>query len=681
MKAACSGPLKLLPLLCLNLLCPVLAHSLATDQDTSDKLKSMSLEELGNVHVVTESKEPTQIWNTPSAMYVLSEDDIRRAGVTNIPDALRLVPGVDVARVNGDRNWVVVIRGLGDQYSKYVQVLLDGRSVYTPLFGGVFWTLDNVMIEDIDRIEVLRGPGGTIWGSDAVNGIINIITKSANDTQGVLASSGGGSTDHNTEDLRYGRKKGSVTYRMNAFGFLRGPEHHQPGQPDYDWSRLGQVGTRVDWDHGRDQVTVQGDAYMARLGDAQSISTFTPPAAFVSYASTDAHGGNLLGRWRRDLGARGDLYVQSFWSHDWRNGPNFGEKRDTFDLDVLHRTGATEHQQFTYGAGLRISPSTTYKTAQAIGFSPADKTTAIYSGFVQEELRFIPDKVLLTGGIKLEHNTYTGFEYQPNVRLLVRPRSTTTLWAGVSRAVRIPDRVDEDLNDYAFALASPLIYVQIAGNKNLRAERLVSYEAGLRTLVHRNFFLDFAGFHNQYHDLIAQGALQFVPATAPVPSGALLIQTQYTNGIRGNTDGAEIAPEFRPFSWWQLRAAYSYLHVDLSDQPGFKDVVTLKTLHGSSPNSQAVLRSLIDLPHHFEFDTTVRYVGSLPAQQVKSYVTADVHAGLHDVPIHAFGLQHMDLSVVGQNLLQPHHAEFGIDPGPNVAIRRGVYAKLVVWTR
>ena len=214
----------------------------ANAQSSPLDLKSLSLEELGNVEVTTQSKEPTHVRDTPAAIYVLTNEDIRRSGVTNVPDALRLVPGVTVARVNGTRNWAVAIRGLGDQFSKYVQVLIDGRSVYTPLFGGTFWTIDNVMLEDIDRIEVIRGPGGTIWGSDAVNGIINIITKSSRDTHGVLASAGGGNADQDTESLRYGSTAHGMDFRIFGFGFVRSPEYHQSGQPNYDWSRFGQVG-------------------------------------------------------------------------------------------------------------------------------------------------------------------------------------------------------------------------------------------------------------------------------------------------------------------------------------------------------------------------------------------------------------------------------------------------------
>jgi iron complex outermembrane recepter protein len=480
-----------------------------------------------------------------------------------------------------------------------------------------------------------------------------------------------------------------MTYRVYSFGFVRSPEYHQGGQPNYDNSRLGQAGVRSDWKRGRDEVTVQGDAYLGKLGDAQEIPSFVPAANTISYESTNTAGGNILGRWRRDLGPDGDLYLQAYWSIDRRLGPNFGEMRNTFDVDFLHRTPPTKYQQFTYGAGLRITPSTIQQTTQTLGFAPLQKTDSTYSGFVQEEVHILPGKLSLTVGTKLEHNNYTGFEYQPNGRVLWTPTPTTTIWLAASRAVRIPDRFVDDLNDYvlpdppgAISPGSEAVYAQVIGNKDLRAERLISFELGYRALIHHRFYMDFAAFHNQYHDLIAQGPLVLAalppitpPAPAPVPSNAGLFTLQYQNGIRGNTDGGEVGPDWQPTSWWQIKAAYSYLHVHLGYQPAFNDPmnVTLTTLRGSSPNSQAVLRSLINLPHKFEFDQTIRYVGPLPAQQVKAYVTGDLRAGYHNP--HGF-----DLSVTGENLFQPHHGEFGITPGPNVLIKRSVYAKLV-WTR
>src|SRR3569623_308036 len=265
-------------------LVPGMLHAANQPSDKqAQQLKSLTLEQLGNVEVTTQSKEPTEVWNTPAAIYVLTADDIRRSGVTSVPDALRLVPGVNVFRVNGYRNWAVGVRGLADQFSRYDLVLIDGRSVYTPLFGGVLWTINNVMLEDIDRIEVIRGPGGTIWGADAVNGVINIITKHSQDTKGTLISAGGGNVDQNTEDLRYGSEHNGWTWRADAFGFVRSPEYHSQNQPNYDWSRDGQVGFRLARNSGPSEFTFQGDAYWGKFGDAQSLSTYQPPASFISY--------------------------------------------------------------------------------------------------------------------------------------------------------------------------------------------------------------------------------------------------------------------------------------------------------------------------------------------------------------------------------------------------------------
>ena len=641
-------------------------------KNSAPDLKSLSLEQLGNVEVTTQSKEPTQVWDTPAPIYVLTGEDIRRSGATNIPDALRLVPGVNVARVNGARNWAVSIRGFADQFSKYIQVLIDGRSVYTPLFGGVYWNIDNVLIEDVDRIEVIRGPGGTIWGADAVNGIINIITKSAADTHGVLASAGGGNADENTEALRYGSHHNNLDFRTFAFGFIRSAEYHPAGEPKYDWSRLGQAGFRADWQNEANEVTLQGDFYLSKLGDAQSNSTYSPAQATISYAPTDADGGNLLGRWRRNLNNGGDFYFQAFWSHDRRLGSNFGEVRDKVDLDFLHRTPNWKFSQFTYGLGIRLSPSHTQQTVPTSFFDPDHKTDEIYSSFLQEDIHLVPHKLSLTLGSKFEYNNYTHYEIQPNGRLLFTPTPTQSLWFAISGAVRTPDRVDEDIHVDVFAI--PGIYARVIGNHNLTAERLTSYEGGYRALLHPRLYVDFAAFHNHYKDIIAQGAPQIAVAPSPpFQPGNLLFTFQYTNGIRGNTDGFELAPDYNVNSWWRLKAAYSYLHIDLADKAPFTDTVTLTKLHGSSPNSQVALRSFVNLPHKFEFDQTFRFVGGLPAQKVQAYYTADARIGYHPS-------QHLDISIAGQNLMQPRHAEFGIDPPPTVPIKRSVYAK-IVWTR
>ena len=651
----------------------LLGAGLPAAQPTAQQLKSLTLEQLGALEVTTQSKEPTEVWNTPAAIYVLSSEDIRRSGVTSIPEALRLVPGVDVARVNGSRNWAVGIRGFDDQFSKYVLVLIDGRTVYTPLFGGVWWTINNVMLEDIDRIEVIRGPGGTIWGADAVNGIINIITKHSQDTKGTLLSAGGGNVDQNTEDVRHGSENGDWTWRANTFGFVRSPEFHLNGQPNYDWSRDGQVGFRADRVRGDSEFTLQGDAYWGKFGDAQRLSVYDPPSAFISYESTNVSGGDLRMRWRRRFSDHSDVYVQAFWSHDHRIGSNFGEDRDTYDVDFLHRLGGNHFQQFTYGLGLRLSPSEIHETVPTDTFNPRHKTDSIYSAFLQEELRLVPSRLSFIIGSKVEHNNYSGFEYQPSVRLLFTPGQRFSAWTSVARAVRTPDRLEEEIQVDVFVPASFPLFARVVGNHDLLAEHMVAYEAGFRTLLRPRFYLSAAGFHNAYRNLIAQGPLTPTPAPMPpFPPSTVLFTIQFMNGIHGSTNGAEIGPDWQATSFWRLRSGYSYLSVDLKNEPGFTDKSTLRNLRGSSPVHQAFLQSRIDLPKHVEFDQSFRYVDSLPAQSVRAYATADARIGWSPT-------KELSLSVTGQNLFQPHHAEFGIDPPPKVLIKRGIYAK-VVWS-
>ena len=651
---------------------PCLLAAATQPSDQAQQLKSLTLEQLGKIEVTTESKEPTEVWSTPSAIYVLTAEDIRRSGVTSVPDALRLVPGVNVFRVNGSRNWAVGIRGLADQFSRYVLVLIDGRSVYTPLFGGVLWTINNVMLEDIERIEVIRGPGGTIWGADAVNGVINIITKHAEDTKGTLISAGGGNVDENTEDLRYGSERNHWTWRAGAFGFVRGPEYHIQNQPNYDWSRDGQAGFRLDHNSGPNEFTFQGDAYWGKFGDAQSLSAYQPADSFISYKSTNVSGGNLRTRWRRQFTNKSDVYLQAYWSHDHRIGSNFGEERDTYDVDFLHRFPATAHQQFTWGAGIRISPSTTKHTVPTDGFDPAARTESVYSGFLQEELRLVPGKLSIIAGSKLEHNSYTGFEYQPNARLLITPTEKFSAWASIARAVRIPDRVNEDIHNDIYVPSPGVIFLRLTGNHNLVSERLIAYEGGFRTLITPRLYLSASGFYNAYRNIIAFGPLK-VAGGAPVPPfppATRLFTVQYINGIHGSTHGAEVGPDFQAASFWRIRPGFSYLNVDLSNEPGLTSTLTLNSLRGSSPTYQAFIQSEINLPRHFEFDQSFRYVDSLPAQKVRAYTTADARIGWNPSKI-------FSVSVTGQNLFQPHHAEIGIDPAPTVYIKRGVYAKLV----
>jgi iron complex outermembrane receptor protein len=642
------------------------------DNKSDEPLKQLSLAQLGDVEVTTASKKPEEVWKTPAAIYVLTNEDIRRSGATSIPEVLRLVPGVQVSRIDND-HWAVGIRGFADQFSKSMLVLVDGRSLYTPLFAGVYWALqDGILLEDVERIEVIRGPGGTIWGANAVTGVINIITKGAKDTHGALASAGGGNTDQGIAGFRYGAGNGSnLDYRVYGKGFSRGAGFHDPG---FDTWRMGQMGFRADWDvRNNDHLTIQGDMYKGGVGEAVGFGSFTPPEQIISDQAVAVSGGNLLARWQHDLRQGSDIQIQAYYDRTYALAPHYGETRNTFDVDFIHHLTLGEHQNFIWGVGARFSPSEVVQTVPTLDLIPHNFANNVYSGFVEDEIAIVPNKFSLTVGSKLEHNSYTGFEFQPSIRGLWTITPRQTFWAAVTRAVRTPSRIEEGFRLLDFGIANPLIYVAVDGNQQLSSERLIGYEAGYRTLVTPKFYVDIAIFHNDYNDLISLGAPVVTLDPTPTPLH-LTIHLPYTNGLRGSTDGFEIAPDWKPSRWWQMKATYSYLNLNLESMPGVVDGGGYVSKdEGSSPHNQVTLQSRFNLPKGFEFDQTYRYVSALPAQQVGSYSTADTHLAWR-------ATRQVEFSVVGENLFQPHHAEFGGDPGSLVGIKRSVYAQ-ITWRR
>jgi iron complex outermembrane receptor protein len=646
-----------------------------SNQETPSQLKKLSLEQLGNVEITTVSKDPRSVLKTPAAVFVITQEDIRRSGATSIPEALRLAPGVEVAHIDGD-HWSVAIRGFAGQFSKSLLVLIDGRSVYTPLFEGVFWDVQNVMLEDVERIEVIRGPGGTIWGANAVNGVINIITRSAEGTQGSLATLGGGNVDQGTGGIRYGGTAGKdFNYRIYAMGSLLAPEFHSDGDRFDSW-RMGQMGFRADWKKGeKDTFSVHGDIYRAGSGERVFIASFSPPAETQQDDTAYASGGNLLARWQHTTGEGSDIQIQAYFDRTNRQDLELGETRDTFDLDFVQHVRVHDNQELTWGLGARVSPSNFIQTSAGVNFLPNKQTDSIYSGFVQYELPIVRDKLTLTAGTKLEHNNFSGFDYQPSVRLLWTPTDHQSFWAAVTRAVRTPSRLDQDVQFAILVQATPPppIYFEIVGDPKLKAEQLIGYEAGYRTQITRSVYVDFTAFYNTYRDLQSYGALSFAVAGTPPPPHIFIV-VPYANGVEGNTAGAEIAPDWKITHWWQVRGSYSFLHIGLKDKLGYTDVGNLlSSYEGSSPRHLVVFQSLFNLPKHFELDETYRYSSALPAQAVGAYSTADVRLGWHRG-------EGLDFSVIGQNLLRPSHNEFGGDPGPLVGIKRSIYGK-ITWRR
>ena len=647
-------------------------ESAATPSETGSSpntsLKQLSLTELGNVEVTTASKEPEELWKTPAAIYVLTQEDIRRSGATNIPDVLRLVPGVEVAQISSIA-WSVGIRGFGSAFSKSVLVLIDGRSVYTPLFAGVYWDVQNVLLQDVERIEVIRGPGGTIWGSNAVNGVINIITKNAKQTQGSYVSYAGGNIEQASGGVRYGAEHGSnLDYRGYAMGFGRNSEFHSDGN-NYDNWQMGQAGFRTDAQlSDRSTLTVQGDLYKGSVGQQVGIGVLSPPAQLTVDGMQDVSGGNLLARWRRSLGNNSDIQVQGYYDRTYRLGPQLGEARNTFDVDFIHHFFVGWRNEVIWGAGARWSEGDFIEVVPTALFTPAHQDDKIYSTFAQDQIGLIEDKLSLTLGSKFEHNIYTGWENEPSARLLWTPTQHQSVWAAVTRAVRTPSRIDEDLQlTGVVSSAFPPVFVCICDDGKYRSETLLGYDAGYRRLLTSKFYVDIAMFHNKYNDLESLGDASVSLLTTPPPLD-ILVSVPFANRIMGTTNGGEISPDLRINDRVELKATYSYASLNLEDRTTHMKGSDALTDETSTPHHQATFQALFNLPRGFEFDPTYRYVGSLPADAIPAYSTADAHLSWRFA-------RNFTLSVTGQNLLQPRHAE--MDP---VLIERSAYAQ-ITWSK
>ncbi len=655
----------------------LLAHADAAGADSEGPaLKNLSLEELSQIEVTTLSKEPERAFRIPAAIYVITGEDIRRSGATSIPEALRMAPGVEVARIDGNK-WAVGIRGFGSRLSRSVLVLIDGRTVYTTLLAGTYWEVQDTVMDDIDRIEVIRGPGGTIWGPNAVNGVINIITKSSKDTRGVLVSAGSGNEEQGFFNIRYGGGDGKdFNYRVYGKGFTRGPESHPDNQNFDDW-RATQAGFRADWNRSNsDSFTFQGDLYFETAGERVQATSYTPPFSQTIDANAHNSGGNIMGKWKHVLGDGDDIQIQAYYDRTNRHEPNFGELRDTFDVDFLQHFRVRARQSITYGLGARFSTGNDLQVVSGLTFDPAKRTDRLLTAFLQDEIQLVENKLSLTLGTKLLRTNFTGIKPEPSARLLWTPDKSTSVWAAYTHALRTPSDGERDFFLSGFIAVTPTgtpFFARFNANRDFRSEQLNGYEIGVRRLFGKNVFVDVATFYNHYHDLFSEeitGA-PFVENT-PAPTH-ILLPAQFGNSLLGNTKGIEIAPEWRPATFWRLRGTYSYLHMNIDKEPGSADVGTPPGIVGSSPQHQVTIQSAFDFAKVLTLDLSYRYVSALISQKVAAYHTGDVRFGWHVS-------NQLELALVGQNLLQPAHGEYAGDPGPVVGMRRGGYAKLT-WTK
>ena len=605
---------------------------------TPEELKKLSLEALMNQDVTVVARRPEKLSETPSAVQVITGEDIHRSGALSLPEALRLAPNLEVAQVNS-HDWAISARGFNNTLANKLQVMIDGRSVYTPLDAGVFWDAQNVLLDDIERIEVVSGPGGTLWGANAVNGVINIVTKSARDTQGMLIEGGGGSFLQDFGAVRYGGSNGTnLFYRVYAQRFDQNSTEFPNGNDAMDSWDMSQGGFRMDWYPSDTNIfTLQGDAYS---GSEQ-----------VTGGNTFLDGQNMLGRWSHTLSDTCDYSVQAYFDRTWREIPNsFAEDLKTYDVDFQFRFGLGQRQSVTWGLGYRLMQDEV-QNSPAISFFPPDKNMQLFSGFVQDEITLLPDTLQLTLGTKLEHNDFSGFEVQPSARLAWTPSERQTVWGAVSRAVRSPSRVDSDV-----ALTTGPT-TGVLGNRNFESETLLAYEAGYRVRPVDRLSLSLASFYNDYNNL---RSLDVVPS-AP---GNFIIG----NGFKGQTWGVELSGTYQATDRWRVRAGYTYLNKvlwshDLNVTPSVRE--------GNDPENQVLIQSILDLPAHFQFDVVGRYVDTLENPHVPSYVTFDARIAWR-------WKDHLEISLVGQNLWDQEHAEFGTGATQH-EIPRSVFGKVAWW--
>jgi iron complex outermembrane recepter protein len=645
--------------------------------DTQRPLKELSLEELSNIEVTTLSKEPQRITETAAAVFVITGDAICRSGATSLPEVLRLAPGVEVARISSDK-WSVGIRGFGSRLARAVLVLIDGRTVYTTLLAGTYWEVQNVVLEDVDRIEVIRGPGGTIWGPNSFNGVINIITKKAKDTHGTLVSATAGNVDQGMLNFRYGGggKDGKLDYRVYGMWFTRNHEFH-PDHQNYDDWRAGQGGFRVDYARNdRDAFTFQGDLYKMLAGETVNAVSYTPP--FSTFPAENAHlsGGNVQARWTRTYDAGNDFQFQFYYDRANRHEPNFADIRDTFDLDYVQHHRSFWRQSLTWGLGARFSHGNDIQVVSGLTFLPAQRTDRLLTAFLQDEIALIEHKLTLTIGSKFLNTNFEAFKPEPSARLLWSPTANTSIWVAATHAVRTPSDAERDFFLSGFLGLTPTgtpIFARFNANRDFHSEQLNGYELGVRQMLGKKVFVDVSSFYNHYNNLFSEDITGgFAPEDTPAPPH-ILLPARFGNGLLGNTRGVEIAPEWRPMSFWRLRAAYSYLKMSVEKAPNSLDIGSAKSVVGSSPNHQLYVTSSWDMTTRFSLDLSYRYVSNLTTGNIPSYQTGDARFAWH--PNSA-----LEISLVGRNLFQPYHFEFPSDPGPNVGIRRSGYAQ-ITWTR
>jgi iron complex outermembrane recepter protein len=678
-SASMAARLRSFPVLALTLLghAGVACAGTSADATTAGDLKQLSIDALMNVEVTSVAKSAQPLLQAAASIQVITAEDIRRSGATSIPEALRLADNLEVAQINA-HDWAISARGFNTNLANKLLVLIDGRAVYTPLYGGVLWNVQDYLLNDIDRIEVISGPGGTLWGANAVNGVINIVTKAAQDTQGLFAYGGGGNELAGQTGIRYGAQLGSDT-SLRVYGKYtdHDAEVTSSGADAQDSWHMARGGFRMDAEpSAQDRLTLQGDIYKGTEDGSPGES--------------DQSGANILGRWTHAVADASSMSLQLYYDHTYLSEPfaasppaayfsgfpaaSLTDTVDTYDLDFQYHFGWGERQKLTWGLGYRATHEADFDLS-VVQFVPPVLDQTLYSGFLQDEIQLAPS-VYLTVGSKLEHNDYTGYEAEPDARLQWNLDSKQLLWAAISRAVRTPSRYDRDLVVPTGLIDAPPPYqfptAYLRGNPDFVSETLIAYEAGYRAELGPKLAVSVSTFYNDYQDL--RSTTQ-TPITAdyiyPYP-------IYFQNNLEGDTYGLELNTSYQLLDWWRLHLGYDLLQENIHVTPGEVDA-TGATNETADPKNQVALRSSMDLPHQLKLDAALRWVDALHINNgptggpvvgtVPSYVELDSRIGWSIS-------KRLEIALVGQNLLHDRHTEYGYPAPTREEIVRSVFVKL-----
>lgn len=629
-----------------------LLSALQAGAEEKNNYMSLSLDDLMGVELTSAGKKSQELREVSSAVYVLTEEDIKRSPAQSVPELLRLVPGVEVAQIDST-HWAISIRGFNGFFSNKLLVLIDGRPVYSPLFSGTLWDQHAPILQNIKRIEVIRGPGGSLWGANAFSGVINIIRKSSSETQGGWAELQAGTERELVSKVRYGGQIGdAVKYRFaakrEAFGSTEGASPMFSGNDN--WQRYW-IENRFDYQTAKgDELTFQSDLVFS--DPKLNYIVPSPDSPYVTALSDrgDVRGGNALARWRHDTSETESSQVQVYYDRSERDEVILDHTEETYSFDFEHRTELFGEFDTVFGLGYRTIDSTTVDSPQ-IMFGDKRRID-LASGFVSTEFPIFDDTMTMTLGSKFEHNDYTGFEIQPTLRLLAPVGNDSVLWGGVSRAIRTPSRVEADLMSVAqiFEVAPGNVQgAQIVGNSKYHPEELLSFEMGARSRVSRTVSFDIATFFNHVDRLNTFEPVGMVPASYLGRELAAMNLQSPMNEAEANVYGGEVVLDYQPISRWKLQAVYSLQKTDI-EANNSRDI-TVGQIGRRNPENLFHIRSYFDVSDAVRFDGVLRYVDNLSERQIGSYEELDLKL-TWEVN------ESTELFLIGNNLLAPSHQEY-----------------------